>query len=177
MAPEVQTAVESVGLAGTLGLDIKLFLAQLVNFGLVVFVMWRWVYRPLLKAMDERTAKIDRGLKDAEASATARADAEKQAQLVMTEARNQARSIMEQANVAAAEQGTALVAKAKREVESIVAMGKSQLAVDKDKMLTEVKAELSGVLALAVERITNEKIDPKKDAALIKSSLEQIGQI
>jgi F-type H+-transporting ATPase subunit b len=41
-----------------LGLDIRLFLAQLVNFGLLVFLLNKFLYKPLIKMLDDRKRKI-----------------------------------------------------------------------------------------------------------------------
>ena len=51
------------GILGNLGLDPGLFIAQLVNFLVVLLVLWRFAYRPLLKLLSERTEKIEGGLK------------------------------------------------------------------------------------------------------------------
>ena len=63
MVEAVQTTAESAGVLGKLGVDWRLLIAQFVNFSGVALAVWRWVYRPLLKTMDERAAKIERGLK------------------------------------------------------------------------------------------------------------------
>lgn len=49
-----------------LGLDWKIFLAQIVNFGLLLFVLKKLLYGPLVKAIDERNKKIDSALKNSE---------------------------------------------------------------------------------------------------------------
>ena len=49
-APHAEAAKESV--LGALGVNWKLFIAQLLNFSVVLFIMWKWVYTPLLKAID-----------------------------------------------------------------------------------------------------------------------------
>ena len=50
----------------TFHIDWKLLIAQAVNFAIVVFALYKFAYKPLLKTMNERTAKIEQGLKDAE---------------------------------------------------------------------------------------------------------------
>jgi hypothetical protein len=71
LGSETHATTLEVGLIGTLGLNRDLFFAQLFNFAVVFFVMWRWVYKPLVKAMDERSATIAKGLSDAEAATKA----------------------------------------------------------------------------------------------------------
>ena len=98
-APHVEAAKESV--LGALGVNWKLFIAQLLNFSVVLFVMWKWVYTPLLRIIDARTARIDKGLKDAEAAAAAKSGAEKASDEAIVAARREAQRILEEAQKAA----------------------------------------------------------------------------
>ncbi|MDD5251227.1 MAG: F0F1 ATP synthase subunit B [Patescibacteria group bacterium] len=175
MVVEAKQVAESAGILGPLGVDVKLFLAQLVNFGVVMFVMWRWVYRPLLKVMDERTGKIETGLKQAEEAAALRAGAETDKEKVIMEARLRAKEIMEEAERLATEERAASVAKAKTEVERLVSQGKSQLAEEKTRIVQEARAETAELVALAVEKIAGEKLDMRKDEAIIRAALTQAG--
>jgi F0F1-type ATP synthase membrane subunit b/b' len=64
---EAVHAVETdPGLLGTLGISWKLFLAQLINFGIVLFVFWKWVVKPLGKTLTDRQTRIESGLKNAD---------------------------------------------------------------------------------------------------------------
>ena len=49
-----------------LGVDWKLFLSQAVNFGILLLVLTFFVYKPLIKIIKERNAKIKEGLDKAE---------------------------------------------------------------------------------------------------------------
>lgn len=68
------------GFVGRFGLDPWLLFAQVVNFLIVVFVLTRFVFRPLLRTLRERTASIEKGLRDAEAAASLRAAAAEEQQ-------------------------------------------------------------------------------------------------
>lgn len=174
MVTEAKTAVESVGVAGQLGLDAKLFIAQLVNFGVVVFVVWRWIYTPLLKILDERAKKIEQGLKDAEIAAAAKGKAEEEMSVIVAEARRRAKEIIDEAVVMAEKDRQETTRKAKTEVEKIVGQGREQLRQEKEKMVGEIKSEMADLLAAATERVIKEKLDPKKDAQLIREALTDI---
>jgi len=173
MVQEAAQAAESAGLLGTLGIDYKLFLAQLVNFGVVLFVIWKFVYGPLMKVLDERSAKIEQGLKDAEESAKLRSASAEDRDRTIAEARVQAREIIERANADAAAAADDKVRKAKEEVERIVLQGKDQLHTEREKMLRDAQGELAGLLVAATEKIARERLDEKKDAALIADALKK----
>lgn len=166
-------AAESAGVVGTLGLNGKLFVAQLVNFSVVLFVMWKWVYKPLVRMLDERAKKIEQGLRDAEASASAKQAAQNEKDAVVLDARKQAKVILEQAMADAEKQRVEAVGRAKQEVERVVLLGKENIRAEREKLVADVKAELADLVVLAAERVLREKIDAKKDEKLIKESVKE----
>ena len=162
---------------GTLGLNSQLFVAQLFNFTIVFLVMWRFVYKPLTKLMDERSAKIEKGLKDAEAAAKALMSAESEKKDVIAEAKREAMRIVTDAEAAAKVEQAQVVAKSRAEIEKMVQQGKEVLAQEKMKMTEELQGELGGLVALAVEKIVHEKMDGKKDKELIAKALADAKKI
>src|SRR5688572_18416447 len=56
------------GFVGKFGLDLRLLIAQLVNFAVVLFVLSRFVFRPLLATMQKRSERIAKGLEDADSA-------------------------------------------------------------------------------------------------------------
>lgn len=170
MTPEVQ----QTGIAATLGLNYKLFLAQLINFGLILFVIWKWVYKPLVKAMEERSNKIEQGLKDADVAKEMREATEKEKEKMITEARKSAKEIIESAEADAKSRANEMTANAKQDVERIVTQGKQQLREEQDEMMREAKNQVAELVITATEKVIGEKLDKKKDAELVKSALEDV---
>lgn len=174
MVDPAQTAA-SVGPFARLGLDWRLLIAQLVNFGLVLFVVWKWIYRPLLRVMDARVKRIEKGLEDAEAAAEDRRGADEEKQRVLGEARHEAKRIVAEAEQRAKDLQETQKAKAAAEVENILRDGRQQLHADKEAMLTEARSDLAGLVLAATEKVVDEKLDAKRDAALIKRAISGKG--
>jgi|SRR5688572_25596274 len=174
MVTEVQQAAGSTGVLGTLGINGKLFLAQLVNFGIVFFVMWKWVYTPLLKVMDERTKKIEEGVKEAEAAGSLLRASADQGTKILVDARKQAREILDEAAASAESERQEAAKKARAEVEKIVAAGRDQLKQEQRKMVAEAKAEVGDLVVMATERVLRQKIDAKKDAGMIADAIKEV---
>ena len=53
-------------LLSNLGINGKLLLAQIVNFFILLYILKRFAYKPILKVLDDRKEKIEKGLRDAE---------------------------------------------------------------------------------------------------------------
>jgi F-type H+-transporting ATPase subunit b len=77
-----------------LGIDWKLLVAQVVNFAVVLLVLKRFAYQPMLKLLDERTAKIEKGLADAENAGKKLSEIEIQEKAILMEARTEAKRIL-----------------------------------------------------------------------------------
>jgi F-type H+-transporting ATPase subunit b len=175
MVAETTTAAGTVGVAAQLGLDWRLFAAQLLNFGIVVFVLWRWAYKPLVSLMNERTRTIEQGLKDAELAASSREAADKESAAIVAEARRKAKDVIDEAFTAADRGREESARRAKAEVEKIVGLGREQLKTEKERMIVEVRSEVAGLVAAATEKVVGEKLDPAKDDRLIREALKDIG--
>ncbi len=170
-APEAH--VESKSVLETLGIDWRIFIAQLINFGVILFVLWKWVLTPVARKLTERTEKIEKSLNDAE-----RIEKEKQEFSVwrdseMAKVRNQAASLVAEAETQATQSKQQILLQAKEEQAKVVEQAKSQIEQEKQKALQAAKSELADIVTTATEKILREKIDEKKDKELIKEFLGQ----
>ena len=84
-------------LLSKLGIDWKLLIAQIINFLVLLFVLWKFAYGPILAILDKRTKKIEQGLKDAEASRKKLADSEERQKEILKMARTEGKEIVEKA--------------------------------------------------------------------------------
>jgi F-type H+-transporting ATPase subunit b len=161
------------GVLGTLGINWKLFLAQLVNFGIILFIFWRWVVRPLGGTLTARQKKIEEGLKNAEEMERERINFEKTKTEELKKVRAEAESIIKNATVAAEQMKSQILTEAQEQSAKMGEATRQQLAAEKVKMVKEAKAELAEVVVLAAEKIVREKLDEKKDKELIDESLRR----
>ncbi len=170
-AATVQTE-ESV--LGALGVNWKLFIAQLLNFSVVLFIMWKWVYTPLLKIIDARTAKIDKGLKDAEAAAAAKSGAEQASEEAILAARKEAQRLIEEAQKAAEAQRAELKAKTQAELAALVQQGKDTLAAEKERMVQGARAEIAELAVLIAGKALGEKLTDAQKKGLLDAAAKRI---
>ncbi|MBI4262395.1 F0F1 ATP synthase subunit B [Candidatus Uhrbacteria bacterium] len=178
MSSELDVAKEVVVQSGsfidTLGLNWKLFIAQIVNFSVVVFVLWRWAYQPLVKLMDDRTRKIEQGLEDAKRAAHELTELEKMRGTTLREAKQEAQRIIEEATQHAEKMRGDLVLKARTDVEKVVHDAKLAIAREKEIMLNEARGHVAELVVAATEKILQEKIDSKKDRELVETTVNSL---
>ncbi len=151
----------------SLGIDWRLFSAQLINFAILLLVLYKFAYKPVLKILDDRSQKIEKGLADAEESGKKLKEIEEKEREVLAQAKKEAKEIVEKAQEQAQINREELVKTAQEESEKIIQKAKKVAEEEKKKMVAEVKSEISVLVATAVEKIIDEKIDEKKDAQII----------
>jgi len=156
----------------TFHLDIKLIIAQTVNFAIVFSVLYWFAFKPLSKAMNERAEKIAKSLADAEKVEEKLAETEAGYNREMAEAKKQANLILEKANEQADVKKSEMVARAKEEIGQIINQEKQKIQAEKAKTLKEIKKEVAELVVLSVEKILDKKIDKKEDLEIIKKIMK-----
>ncbi|MEJ0021158.1 MAG: F0F1 ATP synthase subunit B [Candidatus Doudnabacteria bacterium] len=157
---------------GTLGIDWKLFLAQLVNFAIVLFVFWKWVVKPLGATLTKRTEKIEQGLKNAEHMEAEKKKFEEWKTSEMKKVRSEADHILRTTTDTANKIKQETIVEAQNQANKVLEQAKSNIESEKVQMMKEAKTELATLVVAASEKILRGKLDPKKDHELIEGSMK-----
>jgi len=157
----------------TFHLDWHIIVAQLVNFALVVAVLWYFALKPLARTMAERSRRIEQGVRQAKEAAKKLAQADKECQAAIAQGRKEAQQLIEQARALGEQQRTEVIARAKVETEKILEASKQQLAVEREKTVEQARAELAEIVALATEKIIEQKLTPERDHALVERAIRE----
>lgn len=150
-----------------IGVDWRLLLAQGVNFAILFYVLRRFAYRPILDFLEQRTERIERGLKDAEAAQAKLAEMEVKEKAVLAAARVEARDIIVTAEEAAKKRDGEIHAQAEEKVKHLLEASRVKIEEERRKTLAEAKDEIAAVVNEAVEKILRERVDAVKDRELI----------
>ncbi len=175
-ATEEEHATEEVGIVGMFGINWKLFLAQLINFAIVLFVLWKWVFKPVTKGLSDRTEKIENSLQDAENIAKDRSDFDSWKQGEISSVRTEATAIITQAKETAEALKADTLKATADEQNNLIEQAKKRLEQEKAAMMESAKSELADIVVQATSTILKAKIDPVKDKQLIDDALKQAGQ-
>lgn len=157
-----------------LGLDWKILLAQFINFAILVFVLWKFGYKPVLNLLKERQDKISKGIEDAQKATEKLAEISEQEKQVLKEAKIEAAKIIDQAKEDGEKRKKELVAKAKEEVKQIIDQEKVKIKAERQEAMNQVKKEVADLVIVAVEKVLKEKMDEDKDQKLIRKIVKQL---
>jgi F-type H+-transporting ATPase subunit b len=171
---ETAEAAEATGGLGTLGINVKIFLAQLLNFTVVLIVLWRFAYKPIVKLLDDRQKKVEKSLKDAADVEKRVKQLEEERKEVLLQARHEARVALEKAQGDAEARKAEMLAKAKEEVSGVVRQGKVQLQAEKEAMLRDARQEIVQLAVESARKILEESVTEKKSQALAEEVIENM---
>lgn len=172
-AAEHAAAESSKGLFEALGINLTLLIEQTVAFLILVFLLAKFVYPALIKAVDSRREQIEAGIKEAKQAEESLHAAEAKVAELLADARKDADDILARTNKEAAEVVASAEEKARSRAEQIVADARQQLELDVAKAREALKKDTVELVALATERVVGEKLDAQKDAELVKKTLAE----
>lgn len=159
-------------LISTFHIDVRLLIAQAVNFAIVFAVLYWFAFKPLFKTMGERSAKIEKSLHDAAEIEKRLALTEKERTEIITVAKKQANLIVEEADKRGEERRNELIAKAKEDIGQVINVEKAKMIREKGETLKEIKKEVADLVVLTVEKLLDEKMTTDKDRELIKKLIK-----
>ena len=155
-----------------LGIDWKLFLAQAVNFLILLFILRRYAYRPMLEFLQKRSERIEKGLKDAEAATQKLSEMGEKEKKVLKDARHEAKALIEAAETSAKKRDAERLAETELKTKRFLEEARTKIEEEKVKAVSEAKQEIAEVVALSVEKILKEKVDKGKDKEIIEKMIE-----
>lgn len=157
-----------------LGIDWRLLIANAGTFLILLWILRKFAYGPILNVLDQRQQKISDSLTAAERAEAHAKQAETERQAAMKAARQEADAIMAATEKQAAEVRSAALAKAEAEAEALVTKTRQQLSQERQKMMDEAKAELAEVVVLATQRVVGEQLDDKLQTKLAEQALSAV---
>ena len=140
-------------LFATFGINWKLLLIQGINFGLLLAALTYFLYRPLMKIIDERRGKIAEGVRAAEASEQRLAHAQTQAEGIVGDATRQAEGLVATARARADEKGSEIVKTAEERAGSVLKDAAARAEEAKRQAVRASEREIAKAAMLAAEKI------------------------
>ena len=139
------------------GVNWQLLLVQAINFGLLLFVLTYFLYKPVMKMIDERQKKIAEGVRTAEEAARRLADAKQEGDQITGEAAREAEGIVASARTRADERGSEIVKAAQVQADAVLKDAAARAEEAKRQALQESQREIARAAMLAAEKILREK--------------------
>ena len=149
-------------------------IAQILNFLVLLAILAKFAYKPLLQAMDDRRNRIINDLDSAEQT---RLDAEalkEQYAEQLAGARQEATEIVNKANQIAQNLHDELVEQARVEQEALMANAKERIEQEKQQALLDIRSEVIKLSTLIASKIVNQKLNSENDQKLVANVADEV---
>jgi F-type H+-transporting ATPase subunit b len=150
-----------------LGLNLGYVIVQILSFLILFVVLRAWVYKPMLGLLDRRRQKIAQSLDDARVAAEARANAEKEATGIITDAQAKAAHIISEAT----ERADAAMVEVKAEAEKEIAKEReatlAEVEEERARMLGDLRGQVAALAIAAAQKLIGEAMDDKRQHSLL----------
>lgn len=161
-------------LISTFNLDWKIIIAQLVNFAIVFFVLYKYALKPLSTLMSERKKTIEQGLMDARLSAQKIEEVSTLYNKELAQAQIESQKLLQEMKQEIETKREDLINKAHLEAEKIIKDGQISLENQKNKMIHEAKKEVGIIVGKALENILSDSLDSETKNKLVKKAISEI---
>jgi len=155
-------------------LDPGLFVWTILTFLVLLGVLAKFAWKPLLKMLKDREDLIRSSLEDAEKAQTELANLNAEREEIINKARSKAQSILSEGKVAASKLKDETLNAAKDQAKSILTEAEKQIRVEKDKAIEEIKSEVVDLSLSVATKLIKKNISREDNQALIDESLENV---
>ncbi len=156
-----------------LGFNLPLLGAFVINFVILFGLLSVVLYRPVLKMLDERQAKIKESMEQAEQMKEQMARSEEQIKAHLETARREGQDIITQATQIGEKLEEEAKDKARQEAESLIAKAQVEIGRERDKAIDELRKEFADITIKAAEKVITKTLDKNKHQDLIDEALEE----
>lgn len=148
-------------------------LVSIVNFLVILYLLRRYLWGPILTVLATRAEKIREGLAMAEAAKADRERMTAEVERLLGEARREAQAIGERMTKAAEASAAEIRSQAKTEADRIRERGREDAKQLHDQALAQLRSELAGMVVLAASRVLGREVNAEQHRALIERSLDE----
>jgi F-type H+-transporting ATPase subunit b len=146
---------------------------QCLAFGVLIFLLYRLAYKPVLGMLDDRANRIRESMEQAEQIKVANQEAAKRAEQIIAEAQQQTREILAQANQMSQRTIAAAQAEAREQRDKFVADARSQIQADTQRAKEELQGEVARLAIMAASKVVGRSLDSQDHLRLVDEALRE----
>ncbi len=156
------------------GVDLFKLAFQVVNFLLILYLLNRFLFKRVLGLLDERQAKIAKGLEDAAAAARDRELARAERAAALDEARKEAATMIARATKIAEDSRVEIVAAARVEAESVMVRATEEITAEKQRAIAELRSQVAELALEAAGRLMKAEMNAPTQRRLVEQFLAEV---
>jgi len=146
---------------------------QCLAFLLLIYLLYRFAYAPILKMLDERANRISESMDQAESIKVANQEAAKRAEEILSEAQGKVRDMLTQANQMSQRTIASAQSEAREQREKLLADAHAQIETDTQRAKEELQHEVARLAIMAASRVIGKSLDTQDHYRLVDEALAE----
>jgi F-type H+-transporting ATPase subunit b len=147
---------------------------QVINFLILLYLLNRFLFKPVLARLDERSEKIRKGLEDAEVAARDRELARAEREAAVAEARKEANEMIARANKIAEDTRNEILTSARADAEKVSTRAREEIVAEKDKAMAEIRGQVAELALAAAGKLVRRQMDDPTQRRLVEEFLAEV---
>jgi F-type H+-transporting ATPase subunit b len=175
VARELVSLAAEEGGEESAGLAINFFwiIVSTLNFAVLLVILSLFAFGPVRRMLDERRARIEQGLRDAEQARRDRDSAESERVAALQEARREANEIVTRAQKVASDTREADIAATREELDRMRERATAEIEAEKQRAIADLRAEVADLALAAASRVVGEEMNDKRQRRLVDEFLNE----
>ena len=156
-----------------LGINLPTLLAQIVNFVILLGLLYLVAYKPIIRMFDERSRKIKESMEQTEFIKEQAAHAEEEVKKQLEAAGKQGQELIARAARTGEEVRQGIHQQAEQEAESLLTRARTEIQRERDEAIDELRKEFADLTILAAEKVIDRSLDKEAHRQLIDKVLKE----
>ena len=161
----------------SLGVNLGYLVSQIVNFTLLALLLYFVAYKPILRMLDQRSARIQEGLDKAAEAEKRAAEMEQEFQKQLAAARKEGQEIIAQATQVSEKTRQEILAKAHEDARGMIDKAKEEIDRERDQAMSDLRRDVGELSVSIAQKIIGRTLDEPGQRQLIAEFLEQTEEL
>ena len=156
-----------------LGINLPTLLAQIINFSILLGLLYLVAYKPVMRMLDERSRKVRESMEQTELIKQQAEHAEEEVKKQMEAAGKEGMEIIARAMHTGEEMRQKAQQDAKKDAESLITRARAEIQRERDGAIDELRKEFADLTIMAAEKVIEQSLDKQTHRRLIDKVLEE----
>ncbi len=158
-------------------IDIKQILLQVLNFGVLFFILTKFLFRPILKILDKRSQKIEEGLALAESNKKAQEQIELKSNQILEKAEKKGAQLIDAARKESKELNKQLLEEAKVESEKLIQKQQASFLEHMQDEERKFKSRVSDLVLNTTQKLLGDSLSAKDIETITKKEIAKLSKL
>ena len=156
-----------------LGISVSTLIAQIINFIILLVILYFFAYKPMMKMLDERSRKIKESMEEVQKVKEQAAQTEEEFKKKIEAAGKEGQEVIARAMRTGEEARQRAQVEAKQEAQGLVEKARVEIQRERDETIGELRQEFADLTVVAAEKVIGKSLDKEAHRQIIDKVLDE----